>query len=81
MTLSELATIAIIPLNIIAIIAMLRAHRASERAFDAIELASIEASKALFEIDKLMSSRTSARSASAKARLSSKSFNQEEALS
>jgi hypothetical protein len=81
MILSGLATIAIITLDIIAIIAMVFARRASDRAFSAIELASIEASIALREIDKLISSRVSARSEVTKARLSSNNFSHDEALS
>lgn len=81
MILSGLAIIAIITLNIIAIIAMVFARRAADRAFNAIELASIEASIALREIDKLISSRVSARSAAANVRLSSNSFSHDEALS
>jgi len=54
-----IAMIAIATLNIIALIAIWFARRASDRAFDAIELASSEIAKALREIDNVSVSRAS----------------------
>jgi len=76
----DLWTIVVITPQIIALIAMVFARRASARACAASELASVEASKALRSIDNVLSSRSATRTASIDDLLSSCNFNHEDIL-